>query len=525
MFWNLLLPPILATACISFMHYLITLFRSRDSVRLWAQLETVSIPPGRVFPWARAVIHSIISIQGNVHRGYHDICKEKNRPFALPTMWMGGAVVVLPPSQINLLNKPDSELTGFNALLDTIQLPYMVSDREVYENVIHFDVVRKKMTKKDIGSLAAATAEEINVALLESWGTSTEWKNFNGWGACGRIIAQATLRVLIGLPLCRDEVLLEQTRLYSNSLFAGNAVINCLPPFVRPLLGPLVASPTKFYQYRCQRILIPFVEERIALWKETNEAESMPDDFLHWLIPSCAKAGLEQLDPARIAMRLLALNTMFIFAMGYVFAHCVFDLYGSPSRDEFLSSLETECQDVWEAHHGLSSKEAVDCLYRIDSAVRESMRISDVGVTSLPRDVVSGAIDIGHGIQVPQGVRMVFPTQPIHLDPEHYDNPLRYDAFRFIRNPNGLAQPRQRERGDQLLTSVSPSFLAFGYGRHACPGRWFVAQTIKQALAYVVMNYDVELVGGTVRRKALLNMMVPPTDAQIRIRRKPCGGT
>lgn len=68
------------------------------------------------------------------------------------------------------------------------------------------------------------------------------------------------------------------------------------------------------------------------------------------------------------------------------------------------------------------------------------------------------------------------------------------------------------------------SSLPFGYRRHACPGRWFAAQTMKQALASIVMNYNVELVGKPVQRRSLLKTMVPPVDAKIRIRRKVCGG-
>jgi hypothetical protein len=240
------------------------------------------------------------------------------------------------------------------------------------------------------------------------------------------------------------------------------------------------------------------------------------------MIPRCAKIGSEQMESKKIAMRLLALNTMFIFAMGYVFAHCVLDLYGSPlvSKNEFLAGLEQECRHVHTKNHGLSTKEAVDSLYRIDSTIRESMRISDVGVTNLPLDVVSGEIDLGNGIQIPPGVRMVFPTQAIHLDPNYYEDPLRFDAFRFSRKLEDLEESSQQPDERELLTSTTNSFLAFGYGRRGCPGRWFVAQTLKQALAYIVLNYDVELTGTKIKRKALLNMMLPPTDAQIRVRRK-----
>lgn len=224
---------------------------------------------------------------------------------------------------------------------------------------------------------------------------------------------------------------------------------------------------------------------------------------------------------------------MFIFAMGYVFAHSVFDLYSSPSSKDFVKGLEEECEDVLAQHHGLSTREAVESLFRIDSAVRESMRISDVGVTTLPRDVISDFVDLGDGVRIPPGVRMVFPTQSMHLDSRYHEDPLRYNAFRFSHKFEGQKQSQVEQRQHQgeepykpqsdereLLTSVGPSFLAFGYGRHACPGRWFVAQTIKQALAYVVSNYDVEMTGKPVQRKALLNMMVPPTGTQMRIRRK-----
>lgn len=211
---------------------------------------------------------------------------------------------------------------------------------------------------------------------------------------------------------------------------------------------------------------------------------------------------------------------MFIFAMAYVFGHCLLDLYGSPSKGEFLDGLEAECKRVSSIHHGLSTKKAVDSLYRLDSTMRESMCLSDTFITSLPLDVVSGNVNLGNGMIIPPGVRMVFPTQAMHLDPDNHENPLTFDAFRFSRKFEGLeeADPRQNER--ELIVTPNKEFMVFGYGRHTCPGRWFVAQTIKQAFAYIVLNYDVEIVGKLGERKALLNMMMPPTDARIRIRRK-----
>ena len=55
-------------------------------------------------------------------------------------MWTGNSLVVLPPSQLHILNKPDSELTGFWALIENIQMLHFF-DRDVLENMIHFEIL------------------------------------------------------------------------------------------------------------------------------------------------------------------------------------------------------------------------------------------------------------------------------------------------------------------------------------------------------------------------------------------------
>lgn len=237
------------------------------------------------------------------------------------------------------------------------------------------------------------------------------------------------------------------------------------------------------------------------------------------MIPICAKDP-EQLDVNRIALRLASLLTPLIFAICYVFSHCILDVHGSTVREEILAGLEEECTRVSAEYDGLTTSASVDALKRVDSVLRESMRVSDVSVTNIFRDVTAGEVDIGNGLRVGPGVRMLFPTQNIHLDPDNHKDPKRFDAFRFSR-PFENAQSSGRGEGErELITTTTPTFMPFGYGRHACPGRWFAAHSMKQALAYFVFNYDVELIGSPPKRKALLNMMIPPVGAQIRIRRK-----
>lgn len=227
----------------------------------------------------------------------------------------------------------------------------------------------------------------------------------------------------------------------------------------------------------------------------------------------------------KIATRILALTSMFVFAVGWVFAHSVLDIYCSSSRDEVVSILENECRRVSAEHRGLSTKGAVDALFRVDSAVRESMRLNDVMVHLLPLDVISGKpIDLGNGHQIVagSGVRTVFPAQMVHTDPAIYHNPEVFDPFRFYQQldesmPASISQGKSKQ---ELMTTVNTTFLPFGYGRHACPGRWFVAQMVKQALSYVLLNYDVEITRRPGKRRSMLNFMLPPTNAEMRVKRR-----
>jgi len=219
---------------------------------------------------------------------------------------------------------------------------------------------------------------------------------------------------------------------------------------------------------------------------------------------------------------------MFVYAMSFIFAQTVIDICASPDHKRFMEGMASECRTVTARYpEGLASNEAVDQLHRVDSAIRESMRISDVGIVTLPRDVVGNKpLDLGNGIICPPGTRLMYPTQPMHLDPDFWQDPLRFDAFRFSdpfdqemgsslpTNADGTAKERE------TLVTLTPTFLAWGYGKKACPGRWYASQVIKQTLAYMVMNYEIELVGEPPKRKALLNAMIPPTNAKLRFRRR-----
>lgn len=259
---------------------LIQLLRLKFSPRLelWSKLDAVSWSPQECPPsFVRDVTKSILFEQKFASEGYRRFSKALDRPFALPTPWVrGGTVMVLPPSKIPLLTRPDKtsegEWTNLHGLIETTQLAHVIDDPNIYQNVLHFDVVRRNLAPRDMGRLAPVTADEIAHGFRDIWGTDTQWKTVNGWEACGRIISRASQRILIGLPLSRDETMLETSRLYANALLVGGAIINCFPPSTRWLVAPVVAARARYFQARYVKMLVPVVEERIRRW-EANKDE------------------------------------------------------------------------------------------------------------------------------------------------------------------------------------------------------------------------------------------------------------
>lgn len=245
---------------------------ARPLTGIWARVSMVDVTPGSRISFLGTIAKSTLWTRQLASKGYQDFSKVLDRPFALPTPWVrSGAVLILPPSLLPLLARPDktsdAEWTNLHGLVENIQLSYIITDPSIYQNVLHFEVVRRKMARRDMGRLAPTMADEIACAFHDIWGADTEWRTINGWDACGRVVSRASQRILIGLPLSRDETLLELSRQYANSLLIGGAIINCFPQAIRWLIAPLVALRPRYLQARFVKILVPVVNQQIKDWE------------------------------------------------------------------------------------------------------------------------------------------------------------------------------------------------------------------------------------------------------------------
>jgi len=69
-----------------------------------------------------------------------------------------------------------------------------------------------------------------------------------------------------------------------------------------------------------------------------------------------------------------------------------------------------------------------------------------------------------NGVMIPAGTLVAAPSGAIHMDEEIYSNPERFDGFRFSKHSDSDGDVAETK---YQAVSMSPEYMAFGFGRHA----------------------------------------------------------
>ena len=110
------------------------------------------------------------------------------------------------------------------------------------------------------------------------------------------------------------------------------------------------------------------------------------------------------------------------------------------------------------------------------------------------------AFTFSDGTVIPRGALIFTAAQ---ADPTIRPNPDLFDGFRFFNlekeQQGNDPRPLTANHGGSVrfkLVTTTPDYLVWGYGRHACSGRFFAALLLKLVLAHVVLRYDVKFENG-----------------------------
>ncbi|KAI0870675.1 cytochrome P450 [Hypoxylon argillaceum] len=493
-----------------------------------------------LFSWSRATLRSLVSTRDWAFEGYYKYSKSHTY-YSIPSIDQG-RVLVVPPRYIReVYSITDKRLDVHDTGNKTLQAQWTIWNNNIYENSFNLDIVRNYITR-NLEIITPPLALELKYAFAREWGTTTtNWVEVRAWRSSLKIIAGVANAAFCGPPLCRNPAYLKWLGHHATCLFIGSALINCVPSPIKPLVGLTVAGVTHIAFRKAAKECWPIVQERLkntALLKENPDYNWVPpSDGLQWIIEECyAKKDPKQLDTLGVCHRLIFLNDISMYSTAITAQNVILDLASSDPAFGYIEILRQECEAVLKEAGGSWTRQAVMKLKLVDSTIRESMRLRPVFSLGSPRTVIDPqGVNVSQGgdkLYLPLGTRVALPVEPIHHDESIYKDATSFHPFRFA-NPDVIQSIFDNlafesdspvtggNHGQKAGVTLDDCFLGFGYGRSACPGRFFVMNEVKMFVAEMILNYDLEyLREGRSNLTPVIWLNVPLRDGKIRVRRR-----
>ncbi|KAG5643941.1 hypothetical protein DXG03_009353 [Asterophora parasitica] len=428
--------------------------------------------------------------------------------FKLPTIgrWQ---VVVNSTELIEELRKiPEDVLSFHDSVDEQLQVNFTLGP-SISQNPYHIPIIRTHLTR-NLPVLFPAIREEVVAAFDDIIHLKdNEWSSFNAMETMMPIVCRASNRLFVGEPLCRDPDYMDINIKFTITVTKAAGILNLIPAFLRPLASHFLTSVSTSID-RSVKYLSPLIEERRqSIAEYGKDYPGKPVDMLSWLMDDAER---EEATNRGLTRRILTVNFAAIHTSTMTFCHALLYLAAFP---EYVLPLRDEVQEVvdregW-THAGLAQ------MVKIDSFIKESQRLNSLGCLMMER-VARKPFTFSDGTYIPKGTVIAAAAHAMHIDETSYHDPNTFNPFRFV------DKTKKENAGRKVdMASTHADFIAFGHGRHACPGRFFAANELKLMLAHLVMHYDVKLEEGSEARPEnmwFVTACIPNVKAKVLLRKR-----
>ncbi|KAG0136226.1 cytochrome P450 [Tuber indicum] len=389
-------------------------------------------------------------------------------------------IVLSNPEVIEELRDLPQSILSFRPAGDEILQSTYILHEGIIQDAYHVDLIRKNMTER-LSKILPEIAKNVEEVFEDITDIKDEWKNVNILNMSVGLISRVTSRIFVGLPICQNPEYLESITQFSVSVMKCARIMDYLPWFLHWIVAQIFLKKNTV-----QNVIIRYLGDefktRQAIKKLSPNSLSSKSDVIQWILD----ATHPETPILRLVQKLMFFNFAALHTSSITLTHALYDLAANP---EFQDPVCTEIQEVLKAEGGWT-KQALTKMKKLDSVLRESSRMNGINIITAIRKVLKPHTFID-GTYVPKGAWVCAYTSHVHYSPELYDNPETFDGFRFYKM-------RQEEGKAHLYQMASPAldYLAFGIGKNSCPGRFFAANQLKIALAYILSNYKLRLNGG-----------------------------
>ena len=219
----------------------------------------------------------------------------------------------------------------------------------------------------------------------------------------------------------------------------------------------------------------------------------------------------EDNDPDYLAHLAVVISLASIHTTQMNAVHCLNDLAAHPEYIEPIrAEIREACKDGWR-------KSNITKLHKLDSFIKESQRFNPPSLLSYHR-LMQKSHTLSDGMHLPKNAHICVPVWHILNDCKVTPDADKFDGFRYAR----MREVPEEAHMHQFVTATSNS-LNFGYGKYACPGRFFASLEIKSILARLLMNYEFKFHEGASRPKNLsaYEFEFPDPKCELLFRQRP----
>ncbi|KAB5570732.1 cytochrome P450 [Coniochaeta sp. 2T2.1] len=428
-----------------------------------------------------------------------------------------------------VLQQPLDVLSVHEARYEKFALDMVLPEYDDSVDQIFLDTIHRKMTR-NLTKLQPAFAEEVSRNMDAALGTDTEnWVEANVWLTVEKTVFSAIMRILVGESVCRKDQLRVDLNQFTRAFGYNSLVVGrILPRFLRSTVGWVLSIYVLVSQKRLvTKWFTPLVEERFAGINKRNQDPSFeynpPQDLITWASDALLSTGnVVKCSPWDLARRLAIMIPAAVPAIKITTTNTIYDVLSSPPEMGLQDMLYNEISNALDPTpgKGWADTTLLNRLVLLNSAIRETMRLNPVSVVTLERKInPKEGVTLPSGQHLPHGTWIGVPVVGVHSDENLYPNAASYEPFRFCNR-----KPGESEGAGQMtstgVVNVTDTFLPFGAGKFACPGRWLAAHIVKMSTAYLLYNYEVKPLDRRPLNQAMFGTNIPDRETTMMVRRR-----
>ncbi|KAI0889802.1 cytochrome P450 [Annulohypoxylon maeteangense] len=428
-------------------------------------------------------------------RGYQ---KFKSHSFQL--LRSNGNIVILPLSVLDELSTLSTAIATPHGALEHDLLGRYTGLDVILENRLHHTIVQRKLTPQ-LRVLTPVLHRKLAASFEETFPNTDEWAEFQPYQAFCRVAARLSAEAIVGPSFSNNETWLNLSVDYTESLFRTIVILRLFPGWTHSLISKFIPA-----YWRCQgyiktakSLLGPKIQELINKNDEGSWTPSYEDEDLNVLTWLSVLAKGKDRNPGSIAHVQVLLGLAAVHTTVLRMVNVLYDITAAGP------TLLKELRDEINAVAGENGWEDIpyDQLHKLDSVLRESQRMSPPTVLGMKR-IFKQSHTFQNGLHISEGTYVCMPTYAIENDPEHTPNPEVFDGLRSYRQ--FMAQDTQDQKSAEKFgfSDTAPTVLNFGYGKTACPGRFFASLTIKMLFVKLLTQYDFKFLPGAERPQNLM---------------------